>query len=64
MQDVLHEWMKETHDPLLAAFECRHSPQQRRSALIRLYGDNYVNAAKRRKKEPRMKRKKSKKTNR
>lgn len=64
MQDELQEWMKETRDPLLTAFESRHSPQQRRAALVKLYGNNYLNAANGQKKEPRGNRKKSNRTKR
>jgi N-sulfoglucosamine sulfohydrolase len=60
MQNELHEWMKETGDPLLNAFENRHSAEKRRSALIEIYGDNYVNAAQRQPKSPRRSRKKNK----
>jgi len=58
MQDGLREWMKQTGDPLLTAFENRHSVEKRKSALIEIYGDNYVNAAQRQEKVPRSDRKK------
>jgi len=60
MQNELHEWMKETRDPLITAFENRHSVEKRKSALIEIYGDNYVNAAQRQEKVPRSDRKKNK----
>jgi len=44
MQSQLHNWMKETHDPLLTAFENRKSPEKLKSTLIDIYGDNYVKA--------------------
>lgn len=58
MQSGLREWMKQTRDPLLTAFENRYSPEGRKSALVEIYGDNYVNAAQRQKKVPRSDRKK------
>jgi len=53
MQNELREWMKQTRDPLLKVFENRYSPEGRKSALVEIYGDNYVNAAQRQKKVPR-----------
>jgi N-sulfoglucosamine sulfohydrolase len=50
MQSLLHHWMKQTGDPLLPAFENRNSPKKLRSALIKIYGHNYIKAAERRKK--------------
>ncbi len=50
MQSQLHNWMKETHDPLLPAFENRKSLEKMKSTLINIYGDNYVKAAQGRKK--------------
>ncbi|MHC4557549.1 MAG: sulfatase family protein [Planctomycetota bacterium] len=58
MQNELREWMKQTRDPLLTAFENRYSPEERKSALVEIYGDNYVNAAQRQEKVPRSDRKK------
>ena len=45
MQGQLHDWMKQTHDPLLPAFENRRSPEKLRSCLVKIYGDNYTKAA-------------------
>ena len=45
MQDWLHSWMKQTHDPLMSAFENRRSPEKLRSCLVKIYGDNYTKAA-------------------
>ena len=50
MQRQLNDWMKQTGDPLLQAFEIRNSPEKLRSALIKIYGQNYIKAAERRKK--------------
>lgn len=58
MQNELRKWMKQTRDPLLTAFENRYSVEKRKSALIEIYGDNYVNAAQRQEKVPRSDRKK------
>ena len=58
MQNELREWMKQTRDPLLKVFENRYLPEARKSALVEIYGDNYVNAAQRQKKVPRSSRKK------
>jgi len=49
MQSRLHDWMKQTDDPLLPAFENRNSPEKLKSTLIDIYGDNYVKAAQGRK---------------
>ena len=46
MQRWLHEWMKQTRDPLLPAFECRYSSEKRKSALADMYGENYLKAGK------------------
>jgi len=51
MQSRLHDWMKLTGDPLLPAFEGRNSPEKLRSALIKIYGCNYTQAAERRRKK-------------
>ena len=58
MQSRLHDWMKQSGDPLLCAFENRNSPEKLKAALIDIYGDNYTrpankqpNAAKTRKKK-------------
>ena len=59
MQNELHEWMKETRDPLLTAFENRTSVEKRTSALVDIYGDNYVNTAQRQEEAPRSDRKKN-----
>ncbi len=48
-QGRLHDWMKQTDDPLLPAFENRNSPEKLKSTLIDIYGDNYVKAAQGRK---------------
>jgi N-sulfoglucosamine sulfohydrolase len=45
MQNLLHDWMKQTGDPLLPAFENRYSPEKLRSALTKIYGQNYTKAA-------------------
>ncbi len=50
MQSQLHNWMKRTGDPLLRAFENRNSPEKLRLTLIKIYGQNYIKAAERRKK--------------
>jgi len=50
MQNELCQWMKKTSDPLLKVFENRYSPDNRKSALAEIYGDNYINAAQRRQK--------------
>jgi hypothetical protein len=42
--------MKKTGDPLLKAFENRYSPENRKSALVEIYGDNYLNATQRQQK--------------
>ncbi len=49
MQSLLRGWMKQTHDPLLQAFENRYSPEKLRSALADMYGDNYLKAGQRKK---------------
>jgi N-sulfoglucosamine sulfohydrolase len=61
MRHQLHEWMKQTHDFLLPAFENRASPEKLRSILTDLYGDNYTKAGKKRKKKQRADRKKKNK---
>ena len=50
MQNELCQWMKKTGDPLLKAFENRYSPENRKSALVDIYGNNYLNAAQRQQK--------------
>ena len=50
MQSRLHDWMKQTGDPLLPAFENRGSPEKLKSTLVDIYGDNYTKAAQGRKK--------------
>jgi len=45
MQSQLHNWMKQTNDPLLKAFENRNSREKLKSALVDIYGDNYTKAA-------------------
>jgi N-sulfoglucosamine sulfohydrolase len=47
MQGRLHVWMKQTHDPLLPAFENRSSPEKVKSDLVKIYGSNYTKAAER-----------------
>jgi N-sulfoglucosamine sulfohydrolase len=47
MQTLLHDWMIRTGDPLLPAFENRNSPEKLRSALTKIYGQNYTKAAQR-----------------
>jgi len=47
MQGQLHNWMKHTNDPLLPAFENRGSPDKLKSALVKIYGDNYTKPAQR-----------------
>ena len=61
MQNELRKWMRQTDDPLLTAFENRYSLQERKSALVEIYGDNYVKAAKKQEKVPRSDRKKKNK---
>jgi N-sulfoglucosamine sulfohydrolase len=48
MRNQLHEWMKQTHDLLLPAFENRNSPEKLKSILTDLYGDHYTKAGKKR----------------
>jgi N-sulfoglucosamine sulfohydrolase len=43
----LRDWMIQSGDPLLKAFENRNSPEKLRAALIDIYGDNYRQAAER-----------------
>ena len=45
MQGQLGEWMKQSGDPLLSAFENRNSPERLKAALIDVYGDNYTRPA-------------------
>ncbi len=47
MRSALHDWMRRTHDPLLPAFENRHSPDKLKAVLTDVYGDNYTQAAQR-----------------
>jgi len=61
MRNQLSEWMKQTHDFLLPAFENRNSPEKLRSILTDLYGDNYTKAGKKRKKKQRADKKKNNK---
>jgi len=61
MRRQLHEWMKQTHDFLLPAFENRAFPEKLRSILSDLYGDNYTKAGKKRKKKQRADKKKKNK---
>ena len=65
MQNRLQEWMKQTNDFLLPAFENRLSPEKLKSILTDLYGDNYTKAGKKRKnkKAANKKKKKNKKPN-
>jgi len=53
MRYRLGRWMKQTNDPLLAAFECREDPQKLKAALTELYGDNYTRPAQGPKRRPR-----------
>lgn len=46
MQGYLRDWMEQTHDPLLPAFESRYSSEKRKSALADMYGENYLKAGK------------------
>ena len=64
MQSRLHNWMKQTNDPLLKAFENRSSLEKLKSALIGIYGDNYTKAAERQPNVSKGNGKKNKKTNR
>ena len=50
MRNQIYNWMKQTHDPLLPAFENRNSPEKLKSSLIDVFGDNYIKAAQSRKK--------------
>jgi N-sulfoglucosamine sulfohydrolase len=45
MRSTLHEWMKQTGDPLLPAFENRTSPEKVKAVLTRVYGGNYTRPA-------------------
>ncbi|RKY08120.1 MAG: hypothetical protein DRP66_05255 [Planctomycetota bacterium] len=47
MQGRLHNWMKQSGDPLVCAFENRNWPEKLKAALIDIYGDNYTKPAKR-----------------
>lgn len=49
MQSYLRDWMEQTHDPLLPAFDSRYSSEKRKSALADMYGDNYLKAGQRKK---------------
>ena len=49
MQKYLREWMAQTRDPLLHAFESRYTPERLKSALADVYGDNYIKAGKKKK---------------
>jgi len=62
-RNQLHNWMIETSDPLLPAFENRNSPEKLKSALIDIYGDNYKKAAERQSKAPRNNKKQARKRN-
>ncbi len=53
MRGALHDWMKQTRDPLLPAFEQRHTPEKRKAALTEIYGNNYTKAAQRQPKRQR-----------
>ncbi len=57
----LHNWMKQSGDPLLPAFENRNSPEKLKAALAEIYGDNYTKAAAKGPKATRTKKKKAKK---
>ena len=64
MQNLLHDWMKQTNDPLRKAFENRNSPEKLKSALVEIYGNNYTKPAARNPNAPKGKRnRKNKKTN-
>jgi len=53
MRRTLQDWMKQTGDPLLPAFEQRHVPEKRKAALTEIYGNNYSKAAQRQPKRQR-----------
>ncbi len=57
MQGQLHNWMKQSGDPLLRAFENRNSPEKLKAALVDIYGDNYTRPANRQRNAPRGNRK-------
>lgn len=61
MRSQLCEWMKQTGDFLLPAFENRNSPEKLKSILTDLYGDNYTKAGKKKKKKVRANKKKNEK---
>jgi N-sulfoglucosamine sulfohydrolase len=61
MRNQLCDWMKQTHDLLLPAFENRNSPEKLKSILTDLYGDNFTNAGKPRKKKKQADKKKKNK---
>jgi hypothetical protein len=63
MRSQLCEWMKQTHDFLLPAFENRHSPEKLKSILTDLYGDNYTKAGEKKKKKKKADKKKKEKNN-
>ena len=48
MRGQLKDWMKQTHDPLLPAFENRNSPEKLKASLVELYGENYTKATQKR----------------
>jgi N-sulfoglucosamine sulfohydrolase len=62
-RDQLREWMIETGDPLLPAFENRSSPEKMKAALIDIYGNNYRKAAARKPKVPKKKKRQNRKKN-
>ena len=57
MQSRLHDWMRLTGDPLLPAFENRNSPENLKSILVDIYGNNYTKAAEGRRKKKKNKNK-------
>lgn len=46
MRGRLHQWMQQTRDPLLPAFESRNDPDKLKAVLTGLYGENYTRPAK------------------
>ncbi len=60
LRSQLHDWMKQTGDPVLPAFENRGSPERLRAVLTEVYGDNYTQAAQRQQTKPRDQRRRNK----
>jgi N-sulfoglucosamine sulfohydrolase len=59
-RNQLRDWMKQTNDFLLPAFDNRYSPEKLRSILTDLYGENYTKAGEKKQKPRANKKKKNK----